>query len=217
MSTDYKKLTKDLLPVLREDVNELVEAIAAIIPNDYIFSLLFDPSGVALIVQFEDGCVSTDAGGYVFTSRKSMMRKIRGVDWEAKRLGLIHEGGILEQLTSEAEDRPVNIPSSREAAERYATELASIFDEFKNAKTHVPFAMAFTREGDGIIDVQDYSTRSNVIGDMSAKMTLGYDILAVFENGAAWSFDDIEAVKLEAVRLLGPISRAKAERRFMLT
>jgi hypothetical protein len=45
-------------------------------------------------------------------------------------------------------------------------------------------------------------------------MTTEYDIVGVVEGGKEWTFDAIESAKLEAVELLGPISRAKAERRF---
>jgi hypothetical protein len=62
--------------------------------------------------------------------------------------------------------------------------------------------------------IEDLPDRGRVVYEIAEYMTFGGEILAVIENGTWWSFEELEAAKLEAVEELGPISRAKAERRF---
>ena len=57
--------------------------------------------------------------------------------------------------------------------------------------------------------------RDELVSSIADLMTTQCEILAVLERGVSWSFAEIEKAKLEAVELLGPISRAKAERRFL--
>lgn len=212
----YKKFTSTLPDDLRQQANQFVEDVQAVIPNDFTFWFFFEARGVNFEVEFADGNTSSGAFHGSFTSKKSLLKKLRAIDWDKRRGELMQQGGILEDLVSEAADRPVNIPSSKDAAVRYARELVEVFETFKNAPKTVPFAMAFTREGEGIIDVEDFPSRAAVVYEMAEVMTTGYEILAVFENNQPWSFDAIEAAKLEAVQQLGPVSRAKAVGRFMV-
>ncbi len=212
----YRKITASLPVALQEQANLFVEGVMAIIPNDFSFWFFFDSKGVNLDVEFADGNTSASAFHGYFTSRKSMSQKLRALNWDELRAELIERGGIMDEMVSKAQDRPVNIHSSKAAAQRYAAELVEVFDTFKNASKTVPFAMAFVGRDGGVIDVQDYPSRDAVVYDMAEVMTVGCQILAVFENNIAWSFEDIETAKLEAVEQLGPISRAKAEGRFFV-
>lgn len=204
---------KTLPESLQREVGELVNELGETIPNDFSFFLSFDTDGVFLGIEFEDGNTSSSAGQHRFTSRKSMARKMRGTDWDALRSQLIEEGGIFEKMVSEAADRPVNIPSSKDAAEVYAAQLNSIRSDLKRAKRTVPFILVTASDQNGVY-VEDLPDRGRVVYEIAEYMTFGGEILAVIEDGVWWSFDAVEAAKLEAVEELGPISRAKAERRF---
>jgi hypothetical protein len=211
----YQVTVLQLPADLRAAVKELVEEVAAIVPNDFAFSVSFTVRGASLSVDFEDGNTGSTAFNGLFTSRKSLLKKLRGLDWDGTRAELIEQGGIFEKLVSEAADRPANIHSSREAAARHAHELEKILGELADAPRTGPFVMVVARDDLGI-EVDDYPSRQAVVDEMGDVMTTGYEILAVVEGKTPWTFDAIEAAKLEAVERLGPISRAKAERRFGL-
>jgi hypothetical protein len=212
---DYQSATVSLPHSLRDEVNALVEEVRRIVPNDFSVSLSFATDGVHLSTELEDGNTGSFGPGSRFTSRKSMFQKLRATNWDAKRAELMQQGSIFEDMLNEAEDRPVNIPSSREAAQRYARQLGSIFSDLKTATTTVPFILVIARENE--VEVNEHESRDAVVFEMADVMATSYDILAVIEDGVAWTFEAIEAVKLEAIEQLGPISRAKAERRFNLS
>jgi hypothetical protein len=198
---------------LQSEVGELLTELGETIPNDFSFFVSFDADGIFLGIDFDDGNTSSSAGQHRFTSRKSMGRKLRATDWDALRSQLIEEGGIFEKLVSDAADRPVNIPSSKDAAEYYADQLNSIRSELKRATRTVPFLLVTASDQKGVY-IEDLPDRGRVVYEIAEYMTFGGEILAVIEDGVWWPFDAIEAAKLEAVEQLGPISRAKAERRF---
>lgn len=212
---DYQVTALQLPEELRNAVTELVEEVAAIVPNDFAFWFSFTGRGARLSVDFEDGNTGSTAFNGLFTSRKSLLRKLREVDWDEARAELIERGGIFDQLVSEADDRPANIHSSRDAAAKHAHELEMILEELATAPRTVPFVMVIAR-GDFGIEVIDYPTREAVKDGMGDVMATGCEILAVVEGRTPWTFDALEAAKLEAVERLGPISRAKAERRFFV-
>ena len=136
---------------------------------------------------------------------------MRGVDWDEMRAELIKRGGLFEEMVSEAADRPVSIPSSSKAAAIFADELAPIIEELKSE--FLALNLVTGREDEGV-SVQECKTREDLLGNIGDAMATAYDILAVVENGSNWTFEAIEAAKLEAIEGLGPISRAKAEGRF---
>lgn len=212
---DYQVNTLQLSAELRAAVKELVEEVAAIVPNDFAFWFSFTARGARLSIDFEDGNTGSTAFDGLFTSRKSLLKKLRDVDWDEARTDLIESGGIFEKLVSEAADRPARIHSSRDAAARHEAELKKILGELVDAPRAVPFVMVIAR-GDFGIEVVDYPTRQAVEDGMGDVMATSCEILAVVEGRTPWTFEAIEAAKLEAVERLGPISRAKAERRFFV-
>jgi len=210
---DYQVTLLQLPEDSRAVVKDLVEEVAASVPNDFVFWFAFTSRGARFNIDFEDGNTGSTAFHGLFTSRKSLVKKLRGIAWDGMRAELIEQGGIFEELVSQAADRPANIHSSREAAARHAHELERILGELAAAPRTVSFVMVLARDDLGI-EVEDYPTRQAVVDEMGDVMATGYEILAVVEGRTPWTFDAIEAAKLEAVERLGPISRAKAERRF---
>ncbi|WP_414664112.1 hypothetical protein [Horticoccus sp. 23ND18S-11] len=211
---DYQATTVLLPHDLRDEVNALVEEVLRIVPNDFSVSLSFATDGVHLSTEFEDGNTGSFGPGSRFTSRKSMFQKLRATNWDAKRADLMEQGSIFEDMLNEAEDRPPNIPLSRDAAQRYAPDLDAIVGEITGRGDPAPFVLVIVR--DDKIEVTEPKTRFALIGDLGDVLATSYEVLAIVENGVKWSFEAIEAVKLEAIEGLGPISRAKAERRFDL-
>ena len=141
-----------------------------------------------------------------------MMRKIRGIDWDSTRTELIQRGGAFEELVNEAQDRPVNIPSSEEAAKRYGEALIGAIGKNRRLPPRSPYTLIIARDDLGIQSEQ-FGSRDEVVYAIADFMTTQNDILAVLEQCVPWPFQDIETAKPEAVEQLGPISRAKAERR----
>lgn len=212
-SSDFRSALEPLLPPLSNAVLEFVNKIRASIPTDFSFSLAFDLEGMSLSMDFDDGNTGSTAGSFFFTSKRSVFQKLRHLEWDKIRADCIEGSKIFEELLSEAEDRPVNIPSSKEAAEANAEMLAETLRQVRASDPLPLFAVVYGREDFGVI-AEECLSRGKVVYEIADLMTTQNDILAVLENGVAWSFDEIEAAKLEAVEELGPISRAKAERRF---
>lgn len=212
-SHDYREDIAKLPSPLRETTLELLEEIRAQIPTDFVFSFSFDFHGVRLSLEFEDGNTSSTGPSAFFTSFKSLRRYVKKLQWDSIRESAINEGAVFEQMLSEAEDRPVNIPSSEGAAKKYAEPLSSALAEVRATIPLPEFALILARDDLGL-GVEVFKTRSEVVFIIADRMTTQNDILAVVERGVTWSFPEIEQAKLEAIEQLGPISRAKAEGRF---
>jgi len=200
---------------LRDIALLLLEEIRSQVPTDFSFGLSFDFNGVRLNVDFEDGNTGTIGPSHYFTSYKSLRRHLKRQQWDELRKSAIQEGGIFDELVSQAQDRPVNIPSSEKAAQKYSNELIDAVAAVRATHPLPDFALIIARDDLGLA-VESLKTRGEVVYTIADRMTTRNDILAVLERGVTWSFQEIEEAKLEAVEELGPISRAKAEGRFMV-
>lgn len=214
-----EKTAKDTIQrlpeLLKNRVHGLLDDLRTLIPSDFRACCVFHQQGMNLLIEYDDGNMhSSDGDSPRFVSRKSMRNRLRSMPWDEMRKEHFKKCDIFDALTSESEDRPSNIPSSSKAAKLYASQLDEAFKTLSTAKRPIPFVMVHAREGDGVVDVVDYPSRSVLVHTMADLMTTQHEILAVVENGERWSFDAIEEAKREAVSYLGPISRAKAERRY---
>lgn len=214
----YQKFTVGFPAALRSEMHRLVEETASVIPDDIGFGFFFDAQGTSLCFGLSDGFALTQGGRPYFTSRESMLLALGSSDWDAIRARLINEGAAVEAMVSGADDRPVNIPSSLEAAKRYLPELKEVVDELAKDSDTVPFILVYARNDRSGVDVDGpYFSRADLTKRIGPLMGFGYDILTVFKDGVTCDFDEVEVIKREAVQLLGPIERAKAERRLPLT
>jgi hypothetical protein len=214
-SSDWETTLAQVDSPAREQASELVRAVRDGIPSDFSFLLVFTYSGVEISTTFEDGNTGADAGTAFFASFKSLRRSLRRTDWDEMRRAGIEGGNIFDELLSEAADRPANIPSSKEAAELHSAELTKALADIRSRIPLPAFALVVTRDDVGF-GIETFSTRDEVVSIIADRMTTQCDILAVLERGVCWSWDEIESAKAEAVEQLGPISRAKAERRFLV-
>lgn len=215
---DYEEKTKPLAPSLRDQVCGLMLDIRGAIPSDFSFSVAFEFNGVRVSVDFEDGNsggFGGMSGGGFFTSRKSMLKKLRTTDWDKVRASALEQGAVFENMVHDADDRPANIPSSEEAAKKWASEIRSAIAGVRNMQPVPRFTLIAVQDGeDGVgFELSHFETRGRLVYTIADCMTCYYDVLAVLEDGVEWSYGEIEAAKAEAVEELGPISRAKAERR----
>ena len=199
---------------LRRDVESLAAGVRERVPDDVDWSLSFDNRGTRFATEYEDGMAGTVNGGRYYGKRSKLFADLECADWDEFRKDSLQGMDIFDALVSDAAERPVNIPSSREAAEKYTQELDAILSK-RMGVVAPPFVLVTARDDEDVRDCE-HKTREEVIGDIADAMTTAYDILAVVENGEKWTFDAIESAKLEAVEGLGPISRAKAEGRFGL-
>jgi hypothetical protein len=214
-SSNYREDIALLEQPLRDSTLALLEEIRVQVPTDFSFGLAFDFNGARLSLEFEDGNTVASGPSAYFTSYKSLRRHLTKQRWDELRKCGIEEGGIFDELLSKAEDRPVNIPSSEQAAKRYANELIDAIAEVRSTQPLPSFALILARDDLGV-DIEDIQTREETVYLIADRMTTQNDILAVLERGIPWSFEEIEHAKREAVEQLSPISRAQAEGRFML-
>jgi hypothetical protein len=212
-SIDYRDLIPTLPSPLKENAFSFVEEIRTLIPSDFQFTLWFVMSGIQVGLEFDDGNTSSSLGVMKFTSRKSLLRKLRHLDWDEARSHLIQQSDFMDGFLTDADKRPAAIPSSEIAATQYAGELKDLIAAIRAYSPLAPFSLIVARDDAGISN-ETYPDRGELIGTIGDRMTTHCDILAVLENGVQWPYSEIEAAKLEAVEFLGPISRAKAERRY---
>lgn len=207
------KVAKKLDPVRREQLIELTSHIRAAIPTDFAFWVQFKTGGIEVFTEFEDGNTGGSAESFFFTSGKSMCRKLRATPWDEIRTELMQQASIFDELQRAADDRPPNIPRSEEAAAIWVKELREVAEKLQSIRPPPAFALVIARNDLGVY-VEDFATRDEVVFTIADRMTTQNDILAVFERGIPWAYAEIESAKLEAVEQLGPISKAKAERRY---
>jgi hypothetical protein len=210
--------TKTLPPHLRDDVIALAADVRAIVPSDFSISLIFEFDGVRIDTDLEDGNSGSFGmgGGGFFTSRKSMLKKLRSTRWDEIRGASMRHMDAFDEMVNAADDRPANIPSSEEAAKQYFDQLESVVQEVLTAEPKPPFALFVAREDFGGVGANELFSRDDLIRMIGNRMATDCDIVGVLENGRRWSFAEIESAKAEAVEGLPPISRARAERRFSI-
>jgi hypothetical protein len=211
----YSDETAELPAPLREEVAGFVQDLRARIPTDFTFLVGFEFAGVRLTIEYADGNVTSTAGGGFFTSRKSMLRQLRRIDWGNRRTEILKQTSLFDDLVDEASDRPVCIPSSEVAAIKWAAWLTEVIGLVQKMQPLPAFSLIVARDDAGL-GPEHFETRGEVVFTIADRMTTHCDIVGVLEGGIPWSFSEIEAAKLEAVEQLGPISRAKAEGRFRL-
>ena len=201
-------------PDLKAEVVDLVAAIRQAIPDDITFELTFYCDFIGIKPTYDDGnAFSNMADEMYFKNRKYLLGNLKRTDWDEFRGSMIDQMGIFEELVNEAEDRPVNIPSSKEAAERYAKPLGKALEELRSRSPRPSFFSIYARD-DEPLEIVVHQKKGEILWTMADCMTTQYDVLAVCSDGIDLPFDEIEKLKLRAVEGLGPISRAKAERRF---
>lgn len=207
-------LESSLSPDLKAQVVDLLAAVRKAIPDDITFELTFYDDFIGIKPTYEDGnAFSNMAEEEYFKNKKYLLGNLKRTDWDEFRGLMIDQMGIFEELVSAAADRPVNIPSSKDAAAHYSMPLAAALAEVRSRSPRPQFFAIYARD-DEPLSVSVHENEADIIGTMADYMTTQCDVLAVCANGVDLSFDEIEEWKLEAVEGLGPISRAKAERRF---
>lgn len=210
---DYTEHMEVLPDNVRANVEKLMEDLKSVIPNDFSFDVFFNLEGARIGVDFEDGNTGCSAFAGSFMTRKSIMNRLRHVPWDEVRADAINQSSMFDQMLSAADDRPADIPSSEAAAMNYEPALREEIASVQQSNPLPEFALIIGRDDLGI-SCEHLNTRDDVIGTIADRMTTLNDILAVLEKGEPWTYAAIEAAKLEAVDGLGPISRAKAERRY---
>ena len=200
----------------QEAVLSLMADLRATIPNDFGFTVSFEIRGLEVAVEYQDGNSGVFGTRYLFTRRKSMFQRLRSAHWDELRSNSIQQLSAFDKMVSAADDRPANVPSSKDAAERRLSEL---LPALAKAKTQTPcprFILAVARDDIEEIEIENLPDEDKLLGVMGDCMATGYDILSIVENGVIWSFPQVEEAKLKSIADLGPISRAKAERRFFV-
>ena len=208
--TDLARLPEHL----QKAVIELASRVMERVPDDVSWSLSFDEKGTRFTMEYEDGSTGTVNGGRYYGKRAKLFDFLDGVDWDEFRGASLQSMNLFDELLSQADDRPPDIPSSEEAAKQCGKLLEEVMEQVKHEKPTPPFALFYGTPEMGGAFAEEVKTREDLISQIGDYMTGQVHILGVFENGRVWSFEEIESAKLEAAENLGPISRAKAERRF---
>ncbi|SUS07605.1 conserved hypothetical protein [uncultured Defluviicoccus sp.] len=199
---------------LRTPVEELIKELRTRIPNDVDFTLNFDEAGAWVALEYNDGNTTTSGDGLCFTESRALFASFEGLEWDEIRGQAISEGGIFEALIADAEDRPASIPSTEEAAKKYAEPLKQAVAQI-HAMHPTPAFVAVLKQEELPIEIKAYETKEDMLHDFADALTCYYEVLAVFENGVETFYAQIESYKRQAIDFLAPgtISRAKAERR----
>lgn len=204
----------DALPEgLQAQVEALRGEIQKRVPDDVQWNLIFDRKGTRFGIDYDDGTAGTINPMHYFGKRTRLLAQLDATDWDEFRSEALGSMDIFDELVKDAEDRPVNIPSSEEAAKRWAEKLAATVKEIQSRVPPPMFATIYAREDEGV-SAQVYESKDDLEFDMVNALPTGYEVLAVWDGGKELGFPEIETLKREIIEGLGPISRAKAEGRF---
>ena len=206
---DWKKLP----PQLRFQVEVLGGEIRKAIPNDVDFILCFDENDTFLSLEYSDGNTMAGGGGDHFETRGDLFSYLKEQDWDEFRARKLQGMNIMDELMDAASKRPVNIPSSEKAARRWSKKLVAALAEVRRKPMAQPFVIVYAREGEPL-EINTFKNEKDMIRSLMDSLATQYHVLAILENGKELSFPEIEARKRQAIELLGPISRAKAEGRY---
>lgn len=197
----------------KEELELLIAAIEMKVPDDVSWTLIFDKKGTRFALDYEDGNTGTTNGGSYYWKMSRLFSDLDRVDWDDLRGDALQAMDIFDVKLKDAAEHAVDIPSSLEASKKWAGPLGIALAELRSRQNVPEYAVIVARDDCGIA-TEECKDREDVLGMIGDRMTTGCDILAVMENCVELGFDAIELRKREAVEGLGPISRAKAERRF---
>lgn len=200
---------------VRALVEDLVKKVRQAIPDDIDFVLSLGEDGTALGLEFNDGPMAGSfEGGTRFETDDEMLETVNGTDWDEFRTHALNQTSIFDFLLEDAALQPINIPSSAEAAKRWAGKLPKLLAKAHQLKP-VPEFVAVLRESTGRFEVKGYKNKDAMISDFVDALTCRYQVLAILQNGGEVPYPQIESYKRQAIDLLDPgsISRAKAEGR----
>ena len=201
---------------IRLEVEALMAEIRAAIPDDFRFCVTFCGREFSIALEYEDGPLAGSMlGSERFETRVELFQRLAEIDWDDLRGDALKMPKIFDVMLEDAAQRPINIPSSKEAAKRWGKQLEAMLGKAHRMSPTPAFA-AVLRESTGRFEVKGYDTKDEMLFDFTNALTCQYEVLAVLEAGAEVPFPQIESYKRQAIDQLRPdsISRAKAEGRF---
>jgi len=209
--SDWRKLP----PPLRFQVEVLASQIRQLIPTDVHYTLSFDKRGASFGLEYSDGNTGTFGGAEYFETLQDIFAYLKEVDWDEFRGSKLQEMNVFDVLKEVADEHPINIPSSKVDAKKWAKQLAKVLAKVRAMHLVPPFVAIYANKGEPV-KASTFESYDDLEYDMVNALTCQYRLLAILINGKELSFQEIEKRKLKAIDCLTPgsISRAKAEGRF---
>jgi hypothetical protein len=199
---------------LKTEALELRAKIRALVPDDVIFTLSFNEHSIGIGFEYDDGTTGSFGGEKEYYRLAKLLSDLKRTDWDKFRSEALQEMDIFDVLLADAEDRPVNIASSRQAAVRHKEGLAKSLAHIVSLRPIPPYALVLVQH-DQPIEIETHKSHDEVMFSLENCLATCTDILAIVKDGKNLDFEEIEALKREAIEGLGPISRATAEGRFL--
>ncbi len=211
-SSDYPGLRRET----RRQVDYLHALLVQHIPDDFNFYFALGEAGTRLHIEYDDGPMGQFSFSIPTKIDARFFAELPDTDWDEVRGSLLAHISAQDRAAEEAVNHPVRIQPASETQREYFGHLLPFLEESK-ASGHAFAALAVRHDEDYTEPEFETITpkdRQTLVFDVADLMTVGFRIIAVILEGSPITPSEIDAIKLEALDCLGPISRAKAEGRF---
>jgi len=203
-----------MLPRTMEELVKLHDGLGRAVPNDFDFCLEFSDDGRLFAnLEFDDG----NAGFWMpfpVPLDRNLFASLRELNWDEIRGSSMQATQFQDDLADDAAAYPSRLEPCEVVQARHRSKLAAFTAEVEATKP--PIAVLACDEEFGAEGYENTRPRSvkGLLGELGDLMTCGRVIIAIAENGKLITPAQVDELKQDALRGLGPISRAKAEGRF---
>lgn len=208
--SDFQKcefLNKEII----DQLTNVRKVLRELVPNDFDCWVTFSRSSCTLSLEYSDGLNNAFGFNTHFKKWEAFKEDLKGLDWDEVRVNALHANQIANKMVAAASKREVTLRKVADVQEEHL-ELLSIIKEFE-AETKGNWVAYAYRRIDGEILREECQDHDSLITEIRDMMPTGYEIVCVCKEGVILSHREIEAIKQEAIKTLGPISKAKAEGR----
>jgi len=195
------------------EVKAFYDRLCLEMPNDVNFHITLGEGGISGQLLYEDGRMDHAGYGFPFPFDEHFFTNLAKIDWDSLRGESITMTNTFDQMIDAAEEFPANIPSTHDAQRRHLGDYNQFLQKAKRGDWKFAF-LAF-RDSHGVDELESgkFDERSGLVYEVADLMTCNYDIVGLIVDGVPLTASEAEYLKLQAVKGLGPISRALAENR----
>jgi len=208
-----------------EELCSLHSGLCGAIPDDFDFAFYLGEDGFGAHLTYDDGPMAGAGVPFPVGLDDRMMANLKHLGWDDLRGEMLPMTNMHDDIADAAYDMPKNIPCTQTAQSVHLDRLRQFADKTKENAPAFAVLACKEYEEDDESDEEDedfeiefcesfFRDKSTLLGEMGDLMTFRFTIIAVVSDGVLLALPDIEAIKQEALKGLGPISRAKAEGRF---
>ncbi|EDY82155.1 hypothetical protein VDG1235_1775 [Verrucomicrobiia bacterium DG1235] len=193
----------------------ILDRIGELVPDDVDFSLRLDGVEPVFSLSYDDGNAGVFPGSIPFETDEELYQRLLERDWDDFRSSMLGGTNLFDEMLEIAKKRPSRIPSTKTLRRFCKEQIKDFRAQARREKLPYHFMMIFEEDdGPDFTFCEGPKNREEFLVDLSERMQQRWFLVAVCIDGRAIATKDVERIKLEALELLPPISRAQAEGRW---